>query len=170
MVMMVITFTFGLWLVADSSQGVRHRIKTVLQQPVIYATLIAAVILATESTLPKWLNNTLDLLGAFSIPLMTIALGVSLAKLKITTWKKSLFVSCLRVVGGFLIAWVICDLLNLQSVERSVVILQSAMPLAVFNYMLAVRFKRDAEQVAAMVVVSTLMSFISLPFLLWILL
>ena len=170
MVMMVITFTFGLWLVADSSQGVRHRIKTVLQQPVIYATLIAAVILATESTLPKWLNNTLDLLGAFSIPLMTIALGVSLAKLKITTWKKSLFVSCLRVVGGFLIAWVICDLLNLQSVERSVVILQSAMPLAVFNYMLAVRFKRDAEQVAAMVVVTTLMSFISLPFLLWILL
>jgi malate permease and related proteins len=170
MVMMLITFTFGLWLVADSSQGGRHRMKTVLQQPVIYATLIAALLLGTESTLPKWLINTLDLLGAFSIPLMTIALGVSLAKLKITIWKKSIFVSCLRICGGFVVAWIICDLFDLESVERSVVILQSSMPLAVFNYMLAVRFNRDAEQVAAMVVVSTLVSFISLPFLLWVVL
>lgn len=170
MVMMIATFTFGLWVVADSGQGNGERIKTILQQPVIYAMLMSVGILVSDADLPKWLINTLDLLGAFSIPLMIIALGVSLAKLKIKTWRRSFFISCLRIFGGLTVAWVVCEAIDLEGVERSVVLLQSCMPIAVFNYMLAVRFNRDPEEVAAMVVVSTLVSFISLPFLLmWIL-
>lgn len=170
MVMMVATFTFGLWIVADSGQGSWERIKTILQQPVIYAMLISVGILVIDADLPKWLINTLDLLGAFSIPLMIIALGVSLAKLKIKTWRRSFFISCLRIFGGLAVAWVVCESIDLEGVERSVVLLQSCMPIAVFNYMLAVRFNRDPDEVAAMVVVSTLVSFISLPFLLMLIL
>jgi predicted permease len=166
MVMMIATFTFGLWIVADSGQTNRERFKTMLQQPVIYSMLISVVVLVTDTQLPRWLGNTLDLLGGIAIPLMTIALGVSLAKLKIRTWKRSFFVSCLRIFGGLAVGWVICYLIGLQGVERNVVLLQSAMPVAVFNYMIAVRFNRNADEVAAMVVVSTLVSFVSLPFLL----
>ncbi len=166
MVMMIATFTFGLWIVAGSGQTNFERFKTILQQPVIYAMLLSVLVLITDTQLPRWLGNTLDLLGGIAIPLMTIALGVSLAKLKITTWKRSFFVSCLRIFGGLSVGWVVCYLIDLQGVERNVVLLQSAMPVAVFNYMIAVRFNRNADEVAAMVVVSTLVSFVSLPFLL----
>jgi len=166
MVMMIATFTFGLWIVADSGQTNRERFKTIAQQPVIYAMLLAIVVLVTDTQLPRWLGNTLDLLGGIAIPLMTIALGVSLAKLKIKTWKRSFFMSCLRIFGGLAMGWLVCYLIGLEGIERSVVLLQSAMPIAVFNYMLAVRFNRDPDEVAAMVVVSTLVSFVSLPFLL----
>lgn len=170
MVMMLITFTFGLWIVSNNGQSNRERIITLLQQPVIYAMAISVVILITDTDLPKWLGNTLDLLGGIAIPLMTIALGVSLAKLKVNSWQRSFFVSCLRVFGGLFIGWCVCELMELQSTERAVVLLQSAMPVAVFNFMLAARFNGDAEEAAAMVVVSTLVSFVSLPFLLmWIL-
>ena len=170
MVMMLITFTFGLWIVADKGQSNRERIKLLAQQPVIYAMLISVVVLITDTQLPKWLGNTMDLLGGIAIPLMTIALGVSLAKLKVNSWQRSFFVSCLRVFGGLFIGWCVCELMDLQSTERSIVLLQSAMPVAVFNFMLAARFNGDTEEAAAMVVVSTLVSFVSLPFLLmWIL-
>jgi predicted permease len=106
------------------------------------------------------------LLGGIAIPLMTIALGVSLATLKIHFWKRSLLFSFLRVGGGLLFGFVVCELMGLTGVSRNIVLLQSAMPIAVFNYLLALRYDRHPEEVAAMVLVSTLVAFIGLPFLL----
>jgi predicted permease len=40
------------------------------------------------------------------------------------------------------------------------------MPAAVFNYMLAMRYKNNPEEVAGLVVTSTLFAFVTLPFLL----
>jgi len=45
-------------------------------------------------------------------------------------------------------------------------ILQCAMPVAVFNYLLAQRYERAPEQVASIVVVSTLLTATALPLLL----
>ena len=51
-------------------------------------------------------------------------------------------------------------------VEGRVLILQCAMPAAVFNYLLAQRYDRSPEEVASIVVVSTLLAAVSLPLLL----
>lgn len=166
MVMMISTFTFGLVLVANGQGGWRSRLMEVVRQPVIYAMLLAVVLLVTHTPLPRWMGNTLDLLGGIAIPLMTIALGVSLAGLKIHFWQRSLLFSCLRVFGGLLLGYAACVLIDLQGVARKVVLLQSAMPIAVFNYLLALRYNHRPDEVAAMVLVSTLVAFIGLPFLL----
>jgi len=44
------------------------------------------------------------------------------------------------------------------------------MPSAVFNYMLALRYQREPNAVAGVVIVSTLLSFLLLPLLLWLVL
>ena len=154
MVMMIATFTVGLLIVANSEGGIFKRMESIAKQPVIYAMAIAVILLITDTDLPRWISNTVDLLGGIAIPLMTIALGVSLAKLKVNSWSRSFFVSCLRVFGGLFIGWCVCELMGLQSTERAVVLLQSAMPVAVFNFMLAARFNGDTEEAAAMVMVS----------------
>ena len=166
MVMMVATFTVGLLIVSDSEGGMRARIASIFKQPVIHAMIIAVLLLITDTDLPRWLANTLDLLGGIAIPLMTIALGVSLATLKIHFWKRSLFFSVVRVGGGLLLGFIVCELLGITGVSRSVVLLQCAMPIAVFNYLLALRYNRHPQEVAAMVLVSTLLAFMGLPFLL----
>lgn len=54
--------------------------------------------------------------------------------------------------------------------RKGVVILQAAMPAAVLNYMLALQHGRNSREVAGIVVISTLLSFFSLPLLLaWLL-
>lgn len=168
MVMMVATFTVGLLLVAEGDW--RDRLLSVAKQPVIYSMAIAVVLLVTHTDLPRWLSNTVDLLGGIAIPLMTIALGVSLATLKIQFLSRSIAFSVARVFGGLLLGYIVCEIMGLTSVSRAVVLLQSAMPIAVFNYLLALRYNRQPEEVAAMVLVSTLIAFAGLPFLLAVLL
>lgn len=166
MVMMVATFTVGLLIVTTSEGGIFKRLQSITRQPVIYSMIIAVILLVTDTALPRWIGNTLDLLGGIAIPLMTIALGVSLATLKIHFWKRSLFFSLVRVGGGLLLGFIVCELMGLTGVSRNVVLLQSAMPIAVFNYLFALRYDRNPQEVAAMVLVSTLVAFVGLPFLL----
>ncbi len=166
MVMMVATFTVGLLIVANSEGSIVKRMAAIAKQPVIYAMLIAVLLLITNTQLPRWMTNTLDLLGGIAIPLMTLALGVSLATLKIHFWKRSLFFSVIRVGGGLLLGFLVCELMGLTGISRNVVLLQSAMPVAVFNYLLALRYGHKPEEVAAMVLVSTMLAFVGLPFLL----
>ncbi|RYY73334.1 MAG: AEC family transporter [Gammaproteobacteria bacterium] len=168
MVMMIATFTVGLVLVAEG--GWRERLMSVAKQPVMYSMAIAVILLVTHTSLPRWLSNTVDLIGGIAIPLMTIALGVSLATLKIQFLSRSIAFSVARVFGGLLLGYVVCELMTLTGVSRAVVLLQSAMPIAVFNYLLALRYNRSPEEVAAMVLVSTLIAFAGLPFLLILLL
>jgi malate permease and related proteins len=165
MVMMIATFTVGLLLVAEGDSW-KQRLGEIARQPVIYAMAIATLLLVTSTTIPRWLANTVDLLGGIAIPLMTIALGVSLATLKIRAFTRSLWFSLGRVFGGLAIGYIVCHLMDLTGSSRSVVLLQSAMPIAVFNYLLALRYKREPEEVAAMIVISTLIAFVGLPFLL----
>ena len=136
-----------------------------LKQPVIWATAVAVVLVSSGLSLPVWLDNTTSLLGGFTIPLMLITLGVSLADLKVIEWKHSLLFSAVRVVGGFCLGVLVSSLFGLEGVERGVLILQSSMPVAVFNYLLAVRYQREPGEVAAMVLLSTLLAFVLLPFI-----
>ena len=139
--------------------------RELLKQPVLWATVIAVTLVATGESLPEWLDNTTSILGGATIPLMLITLGVSLAQLKVAEWKHSLLFSLIRVLGGFGLAVLVADLFGLQGVDRGVLILQSSMPVAVFNYLLALRYQREPGEVAGMVVLSTLLAFALLPFI-----
>lgn len=168
MVMMIATFTVGLLIVSPS--GWADRFRDMGRQPVIYSMVIALTMLVTGAQLPLWLDNTVTLIGGFAIPLMTITLGVSLASIKVGAWQRSLVFSLARIFGGLVFGMLVCWAMELQGVARGVVLLQSAMPVAVFNYLLALRYNRHPQEVAAMVVISTLIAFVTLPFLLaWLL-
>ncbi|WP_111640486.1 AEC family transporter [Marinimicrobium alkaliphilum] len=167
LVMMLCTFTLGILLVSRRSGRWYQRVQELGRQPVLYAMVIAIYLLVTGHSMPRWLGNTVDLLGDFTIPLMLITLGVSLANLKVGAWQRSLLFSVVRVLGGMLVGWFSGWLLGLEGVALGVVILQSAMPVAILNYLLALQYDRHKEEVAAMVVISTALAFVILPMILY---
>ena len=61
----------------------------------------------------------------------------------------------------------VAESFGLQGIARGVLIVQSTMPTAVFNYLFSLRYGRDPEEVAGMVMISTALSFATLPLLLW---
>ena len=98
--------------------------------------------------------------------MMLITLGVSLAGLKVTSFKESTILAVLRLGIGIGVGWAVVEIMDVTGVMRSVVIIQAAMPTAVFNYMFASQYQRNPQQVAGMVVISTILGFITLPWLL----
>jgi hypothetical protein len=76
-------------------------------------------------------------------------------------------VSLTRLVGGAVVGLLFATLLGLQGVTRQVAIVEAAMPTAVMASVLATEFDGDAELVSSVVLISTLLSLITLPILLY---
>ena len=138
---------------------------SMLKTPFIWIIAAALIFMCTETAPPRWVANTAEIIGGMSIPLMLVALGVSLSRLEVSDFKKSFWLSFVRLFIGFGLGVLLAELFELQGVTRGVLILQCAMPTAVMNYLLAARFDREANGVAGIVVVSTFMSLATLPFL-----
>lgn len=144
--------------------------REIARMPIIYAVAASLVILLTDFHAPEWLGNTLKLLAGITIPMMLLALGVSLSRLRPEHLSKSLLLATFRILSGFGVGLFIAWVFQLDHAARGVVVMQAAMPSAVFNYLFAERYGRDAPGVAGLVLVSTLMSIVTLPLLLWFLL
>lgn len=155
-------FSLGVALVSGE-----RSLAGVARSPVILSGLVASALVLTGTTLPLWLDRSLSLLGNMVIPLMLVTLGVSLSQLRIGDSARSAALGGLRLLLGFGAGYGVAELLGLEGTARGVLILQSSMPAAVFNYILAFNYQRSPEAVAGIVVSSTLMSFVCLPALLW---
>jgi malate permease and related proteins len=170
LVQMTALMTGGVALMSRASTGLVPMLRDLAKQPLIYSIVVALWLLSSGTTLPLWIDSTVALLAGFTIPLMLITLGVSLSNLATTGWWRSIGFSVLRIGGGLVFAWIVVSLLGLSGTAKNVVLLQSIMPAAVFNYLLALKFDRDPNAVAGIVVASTAMALVAVPLLLALLL
>ena len=137
------------------------------KNPLIYGVLAAIPFMVAGARPPAWLANTTELIGGMAIPLMLIALGVAISKLRMIFVAKSLGLSALKLVLCFGIGLAVAELTGLEGPARGTLILMFSMPVALHNYVYAQRFQHRAEEVAGMVLASTALSFLTLPLLLW---
>ena len=147
-------------------QGRQPVWRTLLTTPVNYAAVLGVGLLATDATLPLWLANTIELLSGLAIPLMMLALGHALGSFKVQRLPVAAGIAASRLGLGLLVGYAITLVFGLTGIERGVVLVQSAMPVAVFNYLLAARYDRHPEDIAGAIVISTLVAFAALPALL----
>jgi predicted permease len=160
-IMAVLSFTIGIWLVSGSGSP-----KKVLGEPMVGATILGAIFLWQGWETPTFLTNTLSLIGQMAIPIMLITLGVAVARLNPQGMLRATVLSLIKVVVCFAIAWGAATLFQLDKISFAVLVVQVATPVAVTSYMLAEKYGADAQGVAGLVVVSTLMSVGALPLIL----
>jgi hypothetical protein len=97
---------------------------------------------------------------------MLLTLGVSLSKMHPDSLGRSLLLALVRLGLGLGAGLFVASALGVQGLTRKVLILQAAMPVGVLNYLFAHRYQRSPEQVASLVLVSTLLSVLTIPVLL----
>lgn len=164
-IMAVWNFTYGVWMVAGGGSPWK-----VLQEPMVGATLLGALFLWQGWETPRFLTNTLDLIGQLAIPLMLITLGVAVARLSPRGMWRALVLALVKLAICTGLAWAAGVWFALEPVAFGVLVLQCATPVAVTSYMLAEKYNADAESVAGLVVVSTLLAVGAIPLLLAVLL
>lgn len=154
------------FLIGPLFQGREPVWRTLLTTPVNYAAVIGVTLLGTGTAMPEWIANTVGLLAGMAIPLMLIALGHALGSFRIEHLSTSAALGLSRLALGLAVGWLLTVVFGLTGTVRGVVIIESAMPVAVFCYLLAARYDRHPEDVAGAIVISTAVSFLTLPALL----
>jgi hypothetical protein len=137
--------------------------KTLLTTPVIYGAAAGLAVLATDVQLPSWLIATVEMLGNLLIPLMLITLGHTLGGLKAENLRLAFSLGAARLILAFAVAVLVSELMGLTGMAQGVLVLQGVMPAAVFTYFFAVRYERNADDIAGIVLISTLLAALLLP-------
>ena len=93
------------------------------------------------------------------------SLGIALTRLKVFSFNKALVSSIARVIIGPIIGFVIIRFFNLSGIAAGVLLIQCSMPSAVLNYLVGSVYspKKVVDNIASMIVVSTVLSFITIP-------
>ena len=153
-------FTVGVFL-ADR----KFNFDVVIKSPPFYAIIISVILLYYNIKLPTFVENTSSLLTYATIFLILMSLGIALTRLKVFSFNKALVCSFGRVILGPIIGFGVIKIFNLNGFAAGVLLIQCSMPSAVLNYLIATMYssKKIVDSVASTIVVSTFMSFITIP-------
>ncbi len=160
-VMAILAFTFGVWVVAGGGNPV-----TAIREPLVWGTVLGSVFLGLGWGVPDWAGNTLDLVGQMAIPLMLITLGVAIARLQPRALGRAFWLCLVKLVICTAVPLAVGLAFGLPRLALGVLVLQLATPVAVTSDRLAAKYRARPDEVAGLVVVSTLMSVPATPLLL----
>ncbi len=163
----LLTHTFAAYFASRGTYTVRQSIRNVFRLPLIYAVTVALLVRAVGFTPPSFLMRAVSLPQAGAIPLMQLLLGVQLAS--ISRRLDLRFVSTaagVQLVGSAAVAFGLAALMGLHGLTRSVAVVEASMPTAVTTLALSVEFGSNPEEVGGVVFLSTLVSPVTLTFVL----
>jgi hypothetical protein len=137
---------------------------TAVSSPLALAVLPALLANLTDAGLPIWIDRPIALLAAALIPVMLLTLGIQLAgmpralpspRIAVPIAVKLLLAPTLAAVG--------IGLFGVSGLPGDIVVLQAAMPAAVFTSLIAIEHQLEADYVTSIVLVGTLVSAATLP-------
>ena len=158
-VIILFHFTLGVFLAKK-----KFSLDILVKSPPVYAILISVFFLFFDIKTPLFLENTTFLLTYATIFLVLMSLGIALTRFKFSM-KDSIIISLWRVILGPLVAFAVIYNFNLSGFAAGVLLIQSAMPSAILNYLVGTLYspKKVVDSIASTIVISTLMSFITIP-------
>ncbi len=159
-VIILFHFTIGIFLASK-----KFSLSILIKNGPIYGIIAAILFLYFDWNVPGYLENTTFLLTYTTIFLVLMALGVALTRLKVVSWSHAAILGAVRVILGPLIGFTLINFLNLSGFMAGVLLIQSAMPSAVLTYLVGSMYskKRAVDNIASVIVSSTLMSFVTIP-------
>jgi len=159
-VVILLHFTIGVLLAKKS-----FSLKILIKNMPIYGILVSVLFLYFKWDVPGYVENTTFLLTYATIFLILMSLGIALAKLKVVSWTHASILGAVRVIIGPLIGFGLIKFLNLDGFAAGVLLIQSCMPSAVLTYLVGSMYseRNVVDSVASVIVTSTVMSFITIP-------
>ena len=163
-VIILLHFTLGVLLAKKS-----FSLEILIKNMPIYAIIVSVIFLYFEWDVPGYLENTTFLLTYATIFLVLMSLGIALSRLKVVSWTHASILGAVRVILGPLIGFGLIKYLNLDGFAAGVLLIQSCMPSAVLTYLVGSMYseKKVVDSVASVIVTSTIMSFITIPFVVY---
>ena len=163
-VIILLHFTLGVLLAKKS-----FSLKILITNMPIYGIIAAVIVLYFNWEVPGFVVNTTFLLTYATIFLVLMSLGIALTKLKVVSWLNASVLSGIRIIIGPIIGFGLIKYLNLTGLAAGVLLIQCAMPSAILTYLVGSMYspKKVVDSIASTIFVTTIISFLTLPFVVY---
>ena len=176
----ILSNILGVYFASRGSVPAREALLNVFKVPIGYAAIIGLAANLADIELPLILQRgIIDLAAGAAIPGMLALLGLQLSRVSLrvpnnlkdttetlaTDLKAVLLASGLRLLVAPFIALGLALLFGLSGMTYNVSVVESSMPTAVLASALATEFGADAQYVAAVTLVGTVLSILTLTVL-----
>ncbi|RCW76772.1 AEC family transporter [Saliterribacillus persicus] len=172
----LIMSTIGIYIAASGSTISNKMsfspIKEVLKVPIVYGALLGILFNGMEIEINDQMMTAVGMIADAAIPTIMIVLGMQLALIRlgdIEVGKLSLAL-VFRLLIAPVIAYFLVMPIPMDEMVKDILILMAAMPTAANTTMYALQFGARPGFVSSVTLISTLMSIVTLPILMWILL
>ena len=171
----LLIYTYSVWRLnamrADGSRTGGLRLRDIFS-PCLLSALLSFVVLMLKPPIPHLIRHFLDLTAPASTPLSMLIIGVTLGTTELLSAfreKRAYLVALIRLVLAPLLVWlVISPLTGNDLLLKSCVVIAGA-PCGILTTVLALQYGHDALLCSRCVVVTTLLSMITLPCILYLL-
>ena len=171
MFFVIFLWTYGLALFKGNfnKTELKLEIKKVLLNPSIIAVFIGIMVMIFNIELPNALLSSMKSIGNITGPLSMIIIGAILSKVKLKDHLKDWTIHYGIAVNLIIIPaiiYLISPFLGESSKAINTVIVMTAMPASAMTSILAESFDKEKEYAAILVSITTLLSLITVPILL----
>jgi malate permease and related proteins len=152
----------GVFIASSGSASLARSARELARQPILLAVIAALLVNLADLELPRFLVSAIALPAQAAIPLMLLVLGMNIAGTRGIQDPRLVGIAVTtRLVLGPLVGFLLVTALGIEGVARSVMIVGSAMPTAVYTILTATQFNARPRLVSDVVVASTVLSIVT---------
>ena len=151
--------TLGVVIASLGHMDLKSALLSLFKVPTVYAVVVAALLNVMDVNLPIPLNSAIEIAANGSIPVMLVLLGLELSRVQWSHSFRALGLGVfIRLIVGPIVGLLLAIPFGLTSEARQGTVLQTAMPAAVVNTLLASEYQLEPPLVTAIVFVGTILS------------
>jgi predicted permease len=149
----------------DFKQDFRSSILSILKLPPLWAAALGVLLNALHVSLPQTFLSACKIAGSAVAPVMIFSVGLALRFSSPQSLVWILPALILKLGFAPLIAYFTAQTLGLSGDAFAATVLEAAMPTMVLTMVISDKFKLDSELLAQTIAFTTLLSFLTLPWL-----
>ena len=149
---------------------VKTAVKKITFFPPLWAVILGLGFNFFNIPIGPIIDNTVNYLGQGAIPLIMIALGLSIDFSAIRRSKSMIvFTSIMKLAFFPLVAFIVASQIGLVDLQFKISVVEAAMPSGMMSLLLAITYKLDYELTSDCILINTVISLITLPAIIMIL-
>ena len=154
-------FTVGIIIVSGGFNP--SGLKEMIKNPLLWAIFAGFFFKFSGLKLPESVMEIFRFCGEGASSLAAFTVGAAMVRRRIVLNRHLYAALILRFAGGFAAGWAASMVFRLTGDTKTVMIVATSLPSAVFSYILPLRYGVDTELSGSMVVVSTLLGVVMIP-------
>ena len=172
----VAVFHIAVWTVGVSmlskSRSKKDVLRHIFVNPGVIAVVVGVILFIFKITIPSFLAQAIDSFGSMNTPLSMLIIGSIFADTNLKeiflSWRLYI-VSFFKLIVSPLLVLAIVRLCGMSGIATNIAIIECGMPTAALSAILAVKFSSDSKTAMGAVAIATLLSIVTIPFIVWLL-